>query len=108
MNLDQNPTVDQLKDLLRPHDDRAGHHILWVTRGGDVRLTLVPKGRPPGVNEPELPDAQLRFATFPITYGYVGPEAADDDDWLPRLLGYLSGLWQRSKGRPEVVHFSEF
>lgn len=42
MNLNKNPTVRQLKDLFRVADDEAGHHILWVNKEGDVRVTLLP------------------------------------------------------------------
>lgn len=103
MNLDQNPTVDQLKDLLRSHSDRGGHHVIWVTRGGDVRITTTPRGPIPGWDQPALPDAQLRFETSPGGYGYVGEEAADNPDWPPELLGLLLSEWQRAKGRPELV-----
>ena len=41
MNLNDNPTKEQLADLLRPCDDRLDH-VLWVGRDGVVHIT--PRG----------------------------------------------------------------
>jgi hypothetical protein len=30
MKLNDNPTLEQFRELLRQHDDRAGHHVLWA------------------------------------------------------------------------------
>ena len=41
MNLNDNPTIEQFHDLLMQHDDRAGHHALWVRKDGEVMLMYV-------------------------------------------------------------------
>src|SRR4051812_7075536 len=48
MNLNHNPTLQQLRDLIRVADDNSGGHLLWVRRDGEVMLTpLKDRGHPP-------------------------------------------------------------
>jgi hypothetical protein len=104
MNLDQNPTLDQLRDMLRSHDDRAGDHVVWVTRSGDVRLDRLPRGGNVHEFVAAHPDMQLRLETFQAGNGYVGPEAAGDDAWIAELFGWLTRTWSEAKGRQLVVY----
>ena len=46
---------------------------------------------------------QIRFETFLAGNEYVGPEAAQDDEWIAELLDRLLQEWSRAKGRPEVL-----
>jgi hypothetical protein len=106
MNLNDNPTREQLADLLRPWDDRAAHHVLWVDRAGEVRVTPVEKKRPPPEPGPDVLDHCLvRFETFLAGNRYVGPEAAADDQWLTDALDLLTREWAAAKpsGRPAMI-----
>jgi hypothetical protein len=101
MNLNQNPTVEKLRDLLAREDDRAGNHVLWVNRAGDVVLTRLPRARLearisweiPVLPSPQLSPLEVRLYCEPFQagYGYVGEEAARDEPWLEGLLRVL--LW---------------
>src|SRR4051812_45525192 len=103
MNLNLNPTAGQLRELLRQHHDPAGNHVLWVKRSGEVELTTVPRDQPPGDFERVHPDLQLRCETFLAGNEYVGPDAAEDEEWVAALYGRLLGEWSRVKGNREVV-----
>ena len=61
MNLDDNPTIEQLRELLRSCDDSAGHHVLWVKKTGDVELSRIPKDRTLVGLEEAHQEMQVRF-----------------------------------------------
>ena len=100
MNLDSNPTMDELRDLLRPLDDRAAHHVLWVDRGGEVHVT--PMGRTwPAPKQPGpdvLDNALVYFEPFWAGNEFVGPDAADDDEWITNAFDWLVREWNGVKG----------
>lgn len=99
MNLDNNPTPDQLRDLLRPLDDRAAHHVLWVDRAGDVHITPMektwPAPRQPGPDV--IARALVYFEPFWAGNGYVGPEGVDGDEWIEDALNWLTREWAMAK-----------
>ena len=105
MNLNDNPTIEQFHDLLRKHDDRAGHHVLWVRKDGEVMLACLPRSplrKPPSYDHAEM---QMRYDTFPLGYGYVGPEQPDDDGWFRgELFEHMLGQWARLKGTAGMAH----
>jgi hypothetical protein len=103
MNLDANPTLEQLRELLGRGDDYAGHHVLWVSKNGDVRLSRVTETESAAF-EASHPDVQMRYETFLIGHEYVGLEAAADDWWLTHLFENLLSEWTRTKGKPEGPH----
>lgn len=107
MNLDNNPTPDQLRALLRPWNDRESHHVLWVDPTGDVHITPVEKKWkpiPPPPAEVEK-NAVVRFETFWAGNGYVGPEAAESDEWIADAMEWLLRDWNEAKtgARPKPI-----
>jgi hypothetical protein len=107
MNLDANPTKEQLRELLAACDDLAGHHALWVSRQGDVRITLFPRGWPPPKFNPS-PNVQLWHETFPGGMEYVGEKAVANEEWIPELFDALMEQWQKAKGQQRAVSFHLF
>jgi hypothetical protein len=106
MNLNNNPTKEQLAELLRGYDDRAAHHVLWVDRTGEVRITKLAKTWPPPEPGADVLDqAVVRFETLVAGKGYVGPEAAADDQWLKDAIDWLSRDWATAKtnGKPALI-----
>jgi hypothetical protein len=108
MNLESNPTVEQLSELLRKCNDQAGHHVLWVAKNGDVHLSRVPKDKTPvGFEEGEA-EMQLRYETFEAGNEYVGPEAAKDESWVNELFDALVQEWPKVKGKPSVEYVDQW
>jgi hypothetical protein len=107
MNLNADPTKEQLRELLARCDDRAGHHVLWVDRGGEVRISQLPRVWPPPPFEPG-PDVQLYHELFEAGKEYFGEEAAADDEWVSELFRVLVELWGKAKGRPRATSFHLF
>ena len=104
MNLNDHPTIEQFHDLLRQHDDRAGHHVLWVRKDGEVLLTCLPNEKPYRVPTYEHPDMQMRYDTFPIGYGYVGPESLEDGWFMGEVFKNMFEQWARVKASPGMTH----
>jgi len=92
MNLNQNPTKEQLKALFSSCDDTIGHHVLWVARNGDVALTPLPSELNPVGFDQTNPDLLLRYETF--VRGYVGQQAAEDEKFVDRIFKSLKGEWE--------------
>jgi hypothetical protein len=106
MNLNNNPTTDQLRDLLRVCDDRAAHHVLWVDRTGEVHVTRVEKKWPVPQPGPDvLDDALVRFEPFVAGNGYVGPDAAANDEWIADAFHWLLRDWAAAStpGTPVMI-----
>jgi hypothetical protein len=106
MNLNNNPTKDQLRDLLRPFDDRAAHHVLWVDRGGEVHITPMVRvkwGRPPEPPQDVLDNAVVRFETFWAGNGYVGSDVSDE--WITDAFDWLLRDWAaaNANGKPVLI-----
>jgi hypothetical protein len=108
MNLEKNPTVEGLRELIKSCNDRAGHHVLWVAKNGDVRISRVPKDKSPVGFEDAQPDMQLRYETFEAGNDYVGPEAAKDDAWIGQLYDALVNEWPKAKIKPMVEYIDQF
>ena len=94
MNLDKNPKIDELRDLLRAADDGADHHILWVSNAGDVRLDTLRDCSGAGFEEARRDDLAFRLETFARGGGHVGTDAARDDNWVSRLYRALVSNWK--------------
>lgn len=103
MNLENNPSALQLREMIRQCDDAAGHHVLWVNKDGDVLISQIPAEQSPHEFEQSHPDIQLRVQTFQRGNEYVGPEAAEDDEWITELFGGLESAWRNAKGKQEVA-----
>src|SRR5262245_30465164 len=101
MNLNNNPTKDQLRDLLRPWNDLTAHQVLWVDRAGEVHSTpLEKKWRPiPEPGPDVLDNALVRFETFEAGNGYVGEEAAASDEWITDAFNWLLRDWTAANTR---------
>jgi hypothetical protein len=105
MNLNDSPTLEQFRALLREHDDLAGHHVLWVRKDGEVMLTCLPEigteRKPPTY---EHRDMKIRYDTFQRGRGYVGEEGASEDWWMPLLFEKMREHWAALKDVPGVTH----
>ncbi|HJT78550.1 MAG TPA: hypothetical protein VJ739_15200 [Gemmataceae bacterium] len=104
VNLNANPTKEQLRGLLARADDRAGHHALWVDKTGDVHLSRLAANAAPTAFEEAHPDVQLRYETFEKGNEYVGPAAAGDAEWISQLFDSLLQEWSKARGKNEVEY----
>jgi hypothetical protein len=108
VNLNNHPTPEELRDLIRGHDDLAGHHVLWVRKNGEVVVSLIPRDQTPVGFQAPPPDMQMQFEPFLAGNEYVGPEAAADEEWVNDLFDRLREEWSRTQGKPEVAYVGGF
>jgi hypothetical protein len=105
MNLNDSPTLEQFRALLREHDDLSGHHVLWVRKDGEVMLTCLPKigtARKPPTYEHR--DMKIRYDVFERARGYLGEERASEDWWMLLLFEKMREHWAALKDVPGVIH----
>lgn len=95
MNLSENATLDQLRDLVSHCDADHENHSLWVDQQGEVHITAIPQDLTPALWATQHKDLiRFRFETFQAGEGYLGPEAASNDNWMNRLFNSLIRLWE--------------
>ena len=94
MNLSNAATLDQLKELISGCDDDQNSHVVWVDTEGEVRVTPIPAGKTPaGWAEERRGQIRFRFETLTAGSGFVGPDAARDEEWMARLFRSLTKFW---------------
>lgn len=103
MNLENNPTVEELQELVKGCDDFASHHIVWVKKNGEVLISQISEDQTPTEFEEAHPEMQLRLEMFERGNEYVGPEAALDQEWIRELFQNLEDAWQNAKGKQGVA-----
>lgn len=101
MNLNNQPTIDQLARLFAARKDSLDDHILWISETGDVKLD----GRSPYTDERAFSQAQPALFACVKMYrrgqGYVGKKAAADKDFMARVLQTLKSEWASQHALPK-------
>lgn len=88
MNMNDNPSVDELAALLAIQDDKEHSHRIWVGYDGRVHISKVPDDE-----EYIMENAKFRYEVLNAGNDYVGPNAAADMDYVSRELEYLKRDW---------------
>jgi hypothetical protein len=91
MNMNHNPTREQLSALLATCDDTADHHVLWVAKDGEVHVTPLGDDSPPSFDR--RPDVLFRHETCGAGHGYVGSAAAANKKYVHDLYDELVREW---------------
>lgn len=94
MNLNNSPSIDQLKYLFASADDDAGNHVLWVSQSADVLLSAIPYSLTPVGFERSQASMRMRYETFDRGNDYVGAAAASDEEFMARLFASLVAEWE--------------
>jgi hypothetical protein len=93
MNLNSNPTTQQLAALFAACTDEV-NHTLWVNEDGDVHITPWPDGMTPTDFESSLSGLRFRYEAFRAGNGYVGAAAAADEKHVAEYLAYIVRDWR--------------
>ncbi|MBA1200219.1 hypothetical protein G7009_00160 [Pseudomonas capeferrum] len=93
MNLNDQPTIDQLAQLFATRKDSLDDHLLWVNHSGQVRLDRVPPHITEAEFEEHMPSMRARFKVYRRGQGYVGKKAAADTEFVGRVLQTLQQQW---------------
>lgn len=98
MNLNDEPTIDQLAQLLATRKDRNDSHILWVCESGKVHVEGLGAHAEEAQFESQRPSMRARLRTYRRGLGYVGKKAAADREFVSRVLHTLKHEWQAAQG----------
>ncbi|WP_439852872.1 hypothetical protein [Pseudomonas syringae] len=97
MNINQQPTIDQLALLFAERKDTLDDHIVWIAESGEVHVDAMA----PHTQECEFRDAhpEMRVALkmFRRGQGYVGRKAAADRTFMEHTLQALKSEWQKTQ-----------
>lgn len=92
MNMNDNPTANQLAELLGAQDDGAGEHVLWIDDAGHVHMSLHAG-----------PNVRIEYAPFEAGVGFVGPDAALDPEIVGDLLASVVEQWAAAAAAPPGI-----
>jgi len=108
MNLNNQPTIDELAHLFAKQKDSLDSHILWIAKSGQVHIDCLS----PHTHEQEFDqhqqDLAARLKMYRRGQGYVGKKAAADKDFIGQVLETLKAEWQSLQNKSEVRVIDRF
>ena len=102
MNLNNQPTIDELARLFASHQDNHDSHVLWVCKSGEVHIDCLAPHSQESEFEKAHHSMRARLKMYRRGQGYVGKKAAADKDFIGRVLQTLSHEWQLMQDQSEV------
>lgn len=108
MNMNEGGTGEELKALLIRAKDDEGHHVIWISRDGEVNVTRLPDDINPAGFEDRFPSCLIRYETAIQGNGYVGSKAAEDPKYVQRLLTAFHRDWGLYEGAEESTYIDYF
>ena len=108
MNMNNNPTLEELRELTAKCDDNAAPHALWISVNGDVYIDPIPNNPTPVRFEDIAKDVKIRYEKSVTGAGYVGEKAASDDKYMERIYKSLVKEWADAKDIPGEHYIESF
>jgi hypothetical protein len=103
MNLNNNPTQEQLSELFAECNDNEGHHIIWVNNDGTVKIALLIDTIPAKWAVDQKDICKFRLETCGAGNGYTGKEATKDPNWINRIFELITFHWDKgTKGYVDI------
>ena len=103
MNLNNQPTINEMAELFASQKDSHDSHILWVCDAGKVHIDcLSPYAAEDDFSE-EHPHMRARLKMYRRGHGYVGKKAAADTQYVGRVLQTLQHEWAALQDKPGVA-----
>lgn len=99
MNLNGQPTIDQLAQLFASCKDSHDNHILWISESGEVNLSPCADESEFGKTHPQM---RARLKMYRRGQGYIGKKAAADKDFVGRVLHTLQQEFSHLPAKAEV------
>lgn len=102
MNLNNQPTIDELAEMFAAQKDTLDDHILWIGKSGQVHIDCLA----PHTQEEEFDknhrELAARLKMYRRGQGYVGKKAAADRNFIEQVFHTLNTEWQSLKGHSQV------
>ena len=94
MNLNQDPTVQQLVDLYSACDQTQSQ-VVYVTNSGDVRIDELPKNGQGWKDWETERDVKFKLNVYDADLKQVGPVAAKNIDFMQNELKHIVSHWEK-------------
>ncbi|MBN2977226.1 hypothetical protein BFW88_09815 [Pseudomonas fluorescens] len=102
MNLNNQPTIDELAEMFAAQKDTLDDHILWVGKSGEVQIDCLA----PHTEEAEFDrnhrELAARLKMYRRGQGYVGKKAAADRNFIEQVFDTLNHAWESFKDNSQV------
>ena len=102
MNLNNQPTIDELAEMFAAQKDTLDDHILWVGKSGEVQIDCLA----PHTKEAEFDrnnrELAARLKMYRRGQGYVGKKAAADRGFIEQVFDTLNNAWVSFKDSSQV------
>ncbi|MBV4458952.1 MULTISPECIES: hypothetical protein [Pseudomonas] len=102
MNLNNQPTIEELARLFAAKKDTHDSHILWISKSGQVQIDCLS----PHAGEEEFDknnqNLLARLKMYRRGQGYVGKKAAADKDFIGNVLQTLKQAWDSMQNQTEA------
>ncbi|MCU7646024.1 MULTISPECIES: hypothetical protein [Pseudomonas] len=108
MNLNNQPTIDELARMFAARKDSHDSHILWVAKSGQVHIDCLSPHNHEAEFDRNNQELAARLKMYRRGQGYVGKKAAADKDFIGRVLETLKTEWQSLRGNSEVRVIDRF
>ncbi len=93
MNLNEQPTIQELAKLFAARKDTLDSHILWICEAGEVHIDSLSPCTTEDEFEQRKPGMRARLKMYRRGQGYVGKKAAADTQFVGRVLETLQQEW---------------
>ena len=108
MNLNNQPTIDELARMFAAQKDSHDSHILWISKSGQVHMDCLS----PHAHEAEFDQNNqnllARLKMYRRGQGYVGKKAAADKDYMAKVLQTLTLTWERAQTGAELIKVDRY
>lgn len=102
MNLNNQPTIDELAEMFAAQKDTLDDHILWIGKSGEVQIDCLA----PHTEEAEFDrnnrELAARLKMYRRGQGYVGKKAAADRNFIEQVFDTLNNAWESFKDNSQV------
>ena len=102
MNLNNQPTIEQLAEMFAAQKDTLDDHILWIGKSGEVQIDCLA----PHTEEAEFDrnnrELAARLKMYRRGQGYVGKKAAADRNFIEQVFDTLNNALASFKDSSQV------
>jgi len=102
MNLNNQPTIDELAEMFAAQKDTLDDNILWIGKSVEVQIDCLA----PHTEEAEFDrnhrELAARLKMYRRGQGYVGKKAAADRNFIEQVFDTLNNAWASFKDSSQV------
>ena len=108
MNLNNQPTIEELAEMFAAQKDTLDDHILWIGKSGEVQIDCLAPHTEEAEFDKNNRELAARLKMYRRGQGYVGKKAAADKDFIGNVLQTLKQAWDSMQNKNEVRVIDRF